>query len=397
MKILAISSNVPSIDKKGDQVVSFFRITHLARTHKVELICFGDLSNAEDSHAKQVLEEMGIVVHFVRWKLLTTFTQLFKAIPNFYMPLQCAYYRSGDFQKVVEAVCARFKPDTMYCVMIRVFANAASFDGRIYVDMVDSMGLNFSRRAKMAHGLKRWIFNLEYLRVSAFERIVAQRAVRSFVVSKIDKVAIASDKIDVIPLGIDMQRFKKAEIMVKDPCIAFTGNMFYQPNVDAVLWFVQNCWAAVKADIPAVRLLIAGSNPLPSVVALGELDKSIVVMGRVPSVASVLNTAMAAIAPMQSGSGMQFKILEAMACGVPVVTTNLGYGDISAIQGQDVLVADTPEEFSKAVISLLSSEVLAVDVGGNGMRYVQNHHSWDALNERFAIACGINMTTDANL
>jgi glycosyltransferase involved in cell wall biosynthesis len=396
MKILVISSAVPSIDKKGDQVVSFFRIVHLARTHKVEVICFGDLSNSEDSQAKQALEEKGIVVHFVRWKLLTSFAQLFKAIPNFHMPLQCAYYRSGDFQTVVEAVCTRFKPDVMYCVMIRVFNNAACFDGRIYVDMVDSIGLNFSRRAKMAHGLRRWLLNLEYRRVSAFERSVAQRAVRSFVVSRIDRSAIASEKVDVIPLGIDMQRFKKEEIVVKELCIAFTGNMFYQPNVDAVLWFVYNCWSAIKDSVPGVRLLIVGRNPLPSVVALGELDKSLVVMGRVPSVASVLNTAIVAIAPMQSGSGMQFKILEAMACGVPVVTTTLGLGDISATPGQDLYLADSPAEFSKAVVSLLKSDFLAADVGDHGMRYVQSNHSWDRLNERFAIACDFNDVNEMN-
>lgn len=396
MKILVISSMVPAVEKKGDQVVSFFRIMHLARTHTVEVICFGDISKSEDNEAKQALEDRGIVVHFVRWKPLTTLLQLFKAIPNFQLPLQCAYFRSGEFQRVVEAVCNRFKPDLMYCVMIRVFANAASFEGRIFVDMVDSMGLNFSRRANMATGMKRLLLNLEYRRVSAFERSVAQRAVRSFVVSRIDKSAIASDKVDVIPLGIDMQRFKKEEIGVKEPCIAFTGNMFYQPNVDAVLWFVYNCWSAIKDSVPGVRLLIVGSNPLPSVVALGKLDKSLVVMGRVPSVASVLNTAMVAIAPMQSGSGMQFKILEAMACGVPVVTTTLGLGDISATPGQDLYLADSPAEFSKAVVSLLKSDFLAADVGDHGMRYVQSNHSWDRLNERFAIACGFNEVNETN-
>jgi glycosyltransferase involved in cell wall biosynthesis len=277
----------------------------------------------------------------------------------------------------------------MYCVMIRVFANAACFGGSIYVDMIDSMGLNFSRRVSMSSGLKRWLLNLEHRRVSAFESRVAKRAMKSFVVSRIDKSVIASKKVDVIPLGIDMQRFNKEKHMVTGPVIAFTGNMFYQPNADAVLWFVQNCWSAVKDSVPGARMLIVGNNPLPSVVAIGEHDKTVVVMGRVPSVAAVLNTAMVAIAPMQSGSGMQFKILEAMACGVPVVTTRLGLGDIPAIPGQDLLVANSPAEFSKAVISLLQSEELAADVGEHGMQYVQSNHSWDVLNERFAIACGI--------
>jgi glycosyltransferase involved in cell wall biosynthesis len=394
MKILVISSRIPAVEKKGDQVVSFFRIMHLVRTHEVELICFGNEAESDDREAKQVLEEAGIVVHFVRWNPLVALVQLLKAILNSQISLQCTYFRSGEFQSVVEAVCTRFMPDLMYCVMIRTFANAASFKGPIYVDMVDSMGLNFSRRASMTTGLKRWLLNIECSRVSAFESSVAQRAVRSFVVSRIDKNAITCDKVDVIPLGIDMQRFSKCEHRAADPVIAFTGNMFYQPNVDAVLWFVQNCWSGVKDSVPGARMLIVGSNPRLSVQALGKLDKTIVVLGRVPSVASILNSAMVAIAPMQSGSGMQFKILEAMACGVPVVTTTLGLGDISATPGQDLLVADSPAEFSKAVVDLLKSQELAADVGEHGMQYVQSNHSWDALNERFEVACGIKKCSD---
>ena len=93
---------------------------------------------------------------------------------------------------------------------------------------------------------------------------------------------------------------------------------------------------------------------------------------------------------MQSGSGMQFKILEAMACGVPVVTTARGLGDISASPGKDILVADSPKDFSRAVVSLLESEPLSRDVGDRGLRYVRANHSWDVLNERFVLACGIN-------
>ena len=389
MKILLISSRIPAAEKNGDQVVSFFRVMYLARTNTVEIICFGDVSKPEDSDAKHILEAAGIVVHFIKRKPWVSFANLLLAIPNPRMPFQCALARSGEFQRAVDAVLRRFKPDALYCVIIRIYLNAAKYEGRIFVDMVDSMGLNFSRRAGITKGLMRWFLNLEYSRVSAFERHVAQRATRSFVVSRIDQSFIAEDKVDVIPLGIDIQRFNRVENRASGLVIAFTGNMFYQPNADAVLWFVQNCWLEVKARVPGVRLLIVGSNPLPSVVALGKQDEAVVVMGRVSSVAFVLNTAMVAIAPMQSGSGMQFKILEAMACSVPIVTTTLGLGDISATPGQDLLVADSPAEFSKAVVSLLKSEVLAGAVGERGMQYVRSNHSWDALNERFAIACGI--------
>jgi glycosyltransferase involved in cell wall biosynthesis len=389
MRILVISSRIPAAEKKGDQVVSFFRVMHLARTNEVEVICYGDTAKPEDRDAKQALEEAGIVVHFVRWKTWVALTQLLLAIPNPRMPFQCAFFRSGEFQRVVESIRTRFTPDALYCVMIRIVPNVTRYEGPMFVDMVDSMSLNFSRRASMARGLIRWLLNLEYRRVSVLERQVAMRAIRSFVVSRIDQNAIGTDKVDVIPLGIDMQRFKKEPGDKSEPTVAFTGNMNYQPNADAVLWFVENCWANIKSEIPLVRLVIVGNNPKASISELAEKDKAITVTGRVQSVAAILNTATVAIAPMQSGSGMQFKILEAMACGVPVVTTTLGLGDISALTGKEVLVANTSTDFSRAVVCLIESEQLARDIGDCGLHYVHTNHRWDVLNERFAVSCGI--------
>jgi polysaccharide biosynthesis protein PslH len=395
VKILVISSRVPAAEKKGDQVVSFFRVMYLVRNHEVELICFGNMARSEDREARQVLESAGVVVHFVKWKPWVAAARLLQALPDNSMPFQCAYFRSGEFEKVVDAVCLRFMPDALYCVLVRVFVNAADFEGRIYVDMVDSMGLNFSRRASMATGLKRWVLNLERSRVTAFEMSVARRADRSFVVSRIDQNAIGEKKVEAIPLGIDMGRFKKEAGRQAEATIAFTGNMGYQPNIEAVQWFVNNCWPEVKRLVTGVQLVIAGSNPHANVVALADKDKQITVTGRVPSVAAILNGAKVALAPMQSGSGMQFKILEAMACGVPVVTTALGLGDISARPGKDILVADSSAEFTQAIVGLLKSVQMAEDIGDHGMQYVYTNHSWNALNERFAITCGIESVAEA--
>ena len=389
MKILAISGRIPSIDKNGDQVISYFRLTNLARSNTIELICFGDLDKADDLDAVQVLEKAGIVVHLVRWSKALAALQVLRAIPDRSMPFQCAYFRSAQFRKTYQQVSERFAPDALYSVMIRILPNAADYQGHLFVDMVDSMGLNFGRRASMETGLKGWLLGREAARVDAYEKKIAERADRCFVVSSIDQQAIGSDHVGVLPLGIDVQRFNKPAQAATAPLIAFTGNMFYQPNADAVLWFAEHCWPAIKAAVPGVRLVIVGNRPQPGVVALGKQDGSIEVMGRVPSVAAILKTAAVAVAPMRSGSGMQFKILEAMACGVPVVATTIGQGDIGCVAGSDILVRDTGAEFAEQVVALLQDPALREKIGEAGFRYVQENHSWDAINQQFVQACHI--------
>lgn len=386
MKILAISGRIPAIDKNGDQVISYFRLMYLARDNKIELICLGDRGNAEDLRSARVLEEAGIVVHLVRPSRATSALQLLRALADGSMPFQCAYFRSPRFRKVYQQVFSRFAPDALYAVMIRILPNAGDYQGHLFVDMVDSMGLNFGRRATMQRGLKGWLLGIEARRVATYEKAVAERADKCFVVSSIDQQAIGSDHVRVLPLGIDVQRFNKPQEPATEPLIAFTGNMFYQPNVDAILWFAEHCWPAIKDAVPGVHLVIVGNRPQPSVVALGK-DPAIDVMGRVPSVAAILKTAAVAVAPMRSGSGMQFKILEAMACGVPVVATTIGQGDIGCVAGADILVRDTGAEFAQDVVALLQDAALRRKIGDAGYQYVQENHSWDAINQQFARAC----------
>ena len=380
MRILAICTRIPEEGKKGDQVLSFHRICYLARNHQIKLICFGDPK--WDLKAKQKLQSVGISVHFIRWNYVEALVNIFRSVFDKDTPFQCALFKSTSFHKALETTVLEFKPNIFYAVTIRVIPNIGVNNLPLFVDLVDSAALNFSRRANMESGLKRFLIKIEHERLKTYESKVVQRAWLSFVVSSIDQKVIGSDKVRIIPLGIDGQQFYKNANGNLDPVIVFSGNMNYKSNEDAILWFYQNCWDKLKLAKPDIRLVIAGSNPTSAVTSLC-VDSAVTVTGRVPSIAAVINSALVSIAPMQSGSGMQFKILEAMACGVPVVASSLGLGDIKAKVHKDLLIADMPDEFVQSVLSLLQSEELRLQIGNSGLQYVNKNHTWDVLNAKF--------------
>lgn len=389
MNILAISTRIPEDDKKGDQVLSFHRLRYLAASHTIHLICYGSPEN--DAIAVAKLQSFGITVQLVELNKIIAGFNLLKCFLNYKLPFQCALFQSSAYRDAVLESISVFKPNAVYAVMIRPLVNLPDNSLPLFIDMVDSMGLNFSRRAAMEHGVRHFAFKLEFRRVNAYEVAAAQRALQSFVVSAVDKKFIGCEKVRVLPLGIDSKYFNKQPVDDSSPVIVFTGNMNYKPNEDAVLWFYHHCWSELKLAVPEIRWVIAGNNPTANVQALRS-DQTITVTGRVSSLAAVINAARVSIAPMQSGSGMQFKILEAMACGVPVVTTSLGLGDIGARPGQDICLADSAEAFVQAVLTLLGSSELRQRIGDAGLHHVNLHHTWDALNAEFEQATFSTLT-----
>jgi glycosyltransferase involved in cell wall biosynthesis len=153
--------------------------------------------------------------------------------------------------------------------------------------------------------------------------------------------------------------------------------MRYMPNVQAILWFVENCWDAVRARVPAAELVIQGRDPLPSVKRLHG-SKNIVVTGTVPDVGAMIRSAAVCVNPILAAGGMQNKLIEYFASAKAVVATSIANEGIGALPGKHFLEANNPEEFVSSILHLLEDPRLSEHLGKNARNYVLQQWTWEA-------------------
>jgi glycosyltransferase involved in cell wall biosynthesis len=151
--------------------------------------------------------------------------------------------------------------------------------------------------------------------------------------------------------------------------------------VEAVRHFVADMLPGIRREIPDAQLYIVGMDPSPAVRRLGDGDR-VVVTGRVEDIRPYFDSAAVAIAPLRVARGLQNKVLEAMAMRVPVVASPAAFAGITAVAGSDLLVAEKPEEFSRAVVTLLRDSAARERFAAAGLACVKTNHNWSQLLER---------------
>jgi glycosyltransferase involved in cell wall biosynthesis len=192
----------------------------------------------------------------------------------------------------------------------------------------------------------------------------------------------------------DVRVFPNALPEIPRPCvteadvIVFSGNLEYHPNVEAVRWFRTLIWPRVREKAPGVEWRLLGSNP-EAVAAFTGGDPRIRVVGRVEDAIASLAEAKVCIAPLLSGSGTRFKILEAWAAGRAVVSTTLGAEGLGARDGEHMLLADDPDDFADAVLRLWNDPSLRARLGDAGRNHYEDRFTWPAAWRKLDEAGGI--------
>ncbi|TWJ26357.1 glycosyltransferase family 4 protein [Geobacter argillaceus] len=374
MKLLFITPRFPYPPFRGDQAVPFHRMRILSRKHEITLLTL--YKHDDELRGIETLSQYCSSIHTVKLPKWKSFRNMAFWGPISRLPLQVLYYRSSEFRECLNKLLTSRQFDLVHAFMLRLAPFCQDLSTPVVMDLIDSMQLNFIRRVDMARVPKKWVLEEELRRLKCFEKDMCNQFDRLIVVSNKDKEYIAAANVEVVPLGIDTERFAPGEVSVENPTIIFSGNMFYGPNVHAVKWFAENCFFRLQKRIPNISFIIAGNGPPPDIRELGN-KPGITVTGFVESMPETLAKATLAVAPMQSGSGMQFKILEAMSCGLPVVTNKLGLGDIKAKDRVELLLAETADDFVARIVECFASAKYAQVIGARARNFVLHQHSWE--------------------
>lgn len=214
----------------------------------------------------------------------------------------------------------------------------------------------WARRAETVGGLRRWLYRREHRTLERYEREMLRRFDLTLAVSAADRDTFLamepSARVEVLETGVDVAEFAPDGVTPRaDNLVVFVGSMDWQPNLDGVLWFAAEIWPRVTAAVPGARFRIVGRRPPAAVQALA--GPTIEIAGDVPSVVPHFHEATLTVVPLRSGGGTRLKIYEGMAAGAPTVSTTVGAEGLPLDDGDDILLADTPEAMADAIIRLL--------------------------------------------
>jgi polysaccharide biosynthesis protein PslH len=325
---------------------------------------------------------------------------LWKVGANFFSPLPFSphKYRSVEMAKAIRRQDADRRHDLIICdfVMPAVNLFLGSSQRPISPSLLFEHNVEFQIWQRLAENpaypLWHWYFREQWRKMRIFEGSTAARFDSVVCVSQEDCALLRKEfnlnnVAGSVPTGVNLDYFAR---VVQPPIpytIAFLGSMDWMPNVDAVTWFVRDILPIIKKRVPRVRFLIIGRNPTSQVLAMATEGSDVEVTGTVPDVRPFLTQAEAMVVPLRIGGGTRIKIFEAMAAGIPVVSTKIGAEGLEITSGEDILLADDPADFADKTCSLLEKPELRNKMGQAGRNLVKTKFGWAAVTKVFAEHC----------
>jgi len=386
MKLLVVSARPPWPPTMADAMTVDRLVRFLAgRGHQVDLACFVE-SEAENRALRDGLRDACASIETVvlpRWR---SYANTALTLPG-HLPMQVQYYRAAEMRRAIERRVADRGYDLVYTHLIRMAEYTRDLALPKVLGVQISQALNLGRMiAHSSDPLRKLFYGIETAKVRPYEAEVCADFDRVFLCGPSDIEAIAKTapvpNAVVCPHGQDVPPLERVRNAKREPgAIVITGVMSTYTNVDAATWFAEKVFPRVEAENPEASFWIVGRNPQRGLRALARPPK-VVVTGEVPDVYDWLCRAQVAVAPLRIGAGMQNKVVQALACELPVVATRIANEGIGGQPDEHLLLRDDAETMAETIIDLLQNDAERERLGAAARRFVEANWTWEAHFEK---------------
>lgn len=368
-------SRFPYPLERGDKLRAFHQLRILSQHHTVCLCALheNDLQEAWLAQVRPFCHEL----HVIKLSRTAQVVQLVKATFSS-IPFQVAYFYQPSANEAVQELIASFKPDVIYCQLLRTaeYVRNMRHIPKV-IDFQDVFSKGMERRQHTDPFYLRPLLRAETKRLMRYEQAVFHCFDGSTIISEQDREQLPFDQkmeVRIVRNGVQMEVFAPTDADRTED-VLFAGNMGYPPNVEACLMLANEVMPQIWQTMPHIRLMLAGARPTMQVRQLAQ--QHIVVTGWVDNMRDCYAQAKVFVAPMRIGTGLQNKLLEAMAMRLPCITTSLANNALQAEAGKEIIIAETAEEFAAAIQDLLLHPAKAELLAFNGHQFIKQRFGWE--------------------
>lgn len=388
-KILFLCSRIPYPLEKGDKLRVYHQVRHLSKHNDVVLCVVSNQKLGEE--AKKELEKVCMKIYVYESTYSSIAANLIVSLFSG-LPFQVGYFYNSGADLFIKKIIKSVKPDHIFVQLLRMSEYIKNVKGiPKTLDYMDSFSMGMKRRKEKERSFKKWLYHWENKSLERYEENIFPYFDHHMIISEQDKQSFdfeQAKKIEVVPNGVDSAFFAPDYSIEKKYDIIFTGNMSYPPNVAAVELIAKKILPIVWKSKPSCTFLIAGAEPSASVKALAG-DK-ITVTGWMDDIRSAYYEGKICLTPLNIGTGLQNKILEAMSMEIPCITSELANNALKAAPGKEILIGKDPQEYAAHVLRLLDDSSERERVGMAGKSHVVNNYHWESIVAKMEQIMGLN-------
>jgi len=386
MKVLFLAPRVPFPLTRGDSLRIYNIIQEIRKSHKVGLVSISN-SNKRISD----IEEIDSLVDYsktIKRSKMKSYLGIPYSMMRYRKSVNESFYFSNRINEAIRNSVDSFDPKCLFSFFIRMsqYVERKYEDILKVVDLVDCYSYRYKERSKKEYFPISMIYKIESILVGQSERLSIRLNDECIISSRQDKKRICNgnnkDNLSVVNNGVSIEQFEfvTSEERPKN-VILFHGNMSYHPNIDAVCFFVSEVIPIIVDKYPNTMFKVVGKKPSSKVLSLDN-NSNVSVTGFVESMQSELANATISVAPLRLGVGIQNKVLEAMASGIPVVCSSKAAAPITGSRNSPLQVADSPQAFASKIFALLESSELRDELAKKARSLIEKKFSWEAAGNR---------------